>query len=77
MTTASIFQNGSSQAVRIPKKYRFQNDRVEIKKIGNLIVLVPVTNTWDALINSLDHFSDDFMSDRNQPEIQEREGLFE
>ena len=77
MTTASIFQNGSSQAVRIPKKYRFNNDRVQIKKIGKLIVLVPIANTWDSLLNSLENFSDDFMSDRNQPDIQEREGLFE
>lgn len=77
MMTASVFKNGSSQAVRIPKEFRFEGERVKIKKLGNCILLIPIGSTWDSLINSLDKFSDDFMSERNQPEAQEREGLFE
>jgi len=77
MITASVFQNGSSQAIRIPKQFRFKDDKVEIKKIGKYIVLVPIAGSWDSLFNSLDKFSDDFMTERNQPEIQAREELFE
>lgn len=77
MTTASIFKNGSSQAVRIPKEFRFDSNRVEIKKVGNNIVLLPIVSSWDSLIQSLEQFSDDFMNERNQPEHQERESLFE
>lgn len=77
MQTASLFQNGASQAVRIPKEYRFEGKQVEIKKIGNNIVLRPIPKTWDSFFASLDQFSDDFMSDgRQQPEHQEREELF-
>lgn len=77
MTTASVFKNGSSQAVRIPKEFRFDSDRVEIKKVGNNIVLLPIISSWDSLLLSLEQFSDDFMDERNQPEHQERESLFE
>ena len=76
MITASIFKNGSSQAVRIPKEFRFKGERVEIKKLGKGILLIPIASSWDSFINSLDKFSDDFMDERNQPELQQREGLF-
>jgi antitoxin VapB len=78
MQTTTLFQNGSSQAVRIPKEFRFQGKRVNISKAGNNIVLRPITDSWDSFYASLDAFSSDFMQDgRKQPEQQEREGLFE
>jgi len=75
MQTASIFQNGASQAVRIPKEYRFEGKVVEIKKIGNNLILRPVPDSWDSLFESLDQFTNDFMPNgREQPkESQERE----
>jgi antitoxin VapB len=87
METAKLFQNGQSQAVRLPKKYRFPGDKVIIKRMGEAIVLLPYQNSWQTLFDSLDRFSDDFMegdlseaeawSDRQQPELQERENAFE
>ena len=77
MKTAKLFQNGHSQAVRLPKEFRFQGDRVLIKRAGNGVLLLPVKDTWDSLFNSLDKFSDDFMETREQPADQEREDLFE
>ena len=78
MDTAKLFQNGQSQAVRLPKAYRLPGDEVYIKKIGNAIVLLPISHSWDSLLQSLDEFSDDFMADRNQPgEQQRREALFD
>ncbi len=76
METAKLFENGRSQAVRLPKEFRFEGTEVYIKKVGNAVVLLPVHNSWDALFESLDLFSDDFMSTRDQPEEQVREDLF-
>ncbi|MES2204423.1 MAG: type II toxin-antitoxin system VapB family antitoxin, partial [Pseudomonadota bacterium] len=47
METARLFQNGQSQAVRLPKEFRFSGKEVFIKKVGNATVLFPVENSWD------------------------------
>jgi antitoxin VapB len=73
MKTAKLFQNGQSQAVRLPKEFRFEDDHVFVKKSGNAVVLIPAKNSWATLIQSLDKFSDDFMSARKQPKLQKRE----
>jgi len=74
METAKLFQNGSSQAVRLPKAFRLPGDEVKIFKQGNRVILEPVETTWDLLFESLDEFPEDFMKDgRNQPFMQERE----
>jgi antitoxin VapB len=75
MQTAKIFMNGKSQAVRLPKEFRFEGEEVFIKKVGDTVVLMPKENHWERWIRSWGKFSDDFMSDRNQPPTQEREGL--
>ena len=77
MRTARLFMNGQSQAVRLPKEFRFEGAEVFIKKSGNAVVLIPVVNSWDSLIGSLDKFSPDFMKDRDQPKQQKREAVFE
>jgi antitoxin VapB len=46
MQIAKIFINGRSQAVRLPKDFRFDSDDVFIKKIGNLVVLIPKDDPW-------------------------------
>lgn len=75
MKTARLFRNGQSQAVRLPKEFRFEDDYVYIKKSGNAVILIPAKNSWDSLIKSLDKFSDDFMSERGQPKAQKSEPL--
>lgn len=75
MKTAKLFKNGQSQAVRLPKEFRFEDDHVFIKKSGNVIMLIPAKGSWESLFNSLNKFSDDFMAKRNQPRIQKREAL--
>jgi antitoxin VapB len=77
MRTAKLFKNGRSQAVRLPKEFRFDGTQVFIKKVGNMVVLIPEQDPWQTLFDSLEQFSDDFMESRNQPEQQVREGLFE
>ena len=75
MDVAKLFKNGRSQAVRLPKKYRFDDSEVFVNKIGDSVILVPKDSKWDTLEKSLNNFSDDFLSDRNQPEIQKRDDL--
>ena len=77
MRTAKLFKNGRSQAVRLPKEFRFDGTQVFIKKVGNMVVLIPEQDSWQTLFDSLEQFSDDFMESRDQPEQQVREGLFE
>jgi antitoxin VapB len=76
MDTAKLFINGRSQAVRLPKEYRFEGSQVFIKKVGDAVMLIPYTQSWQTLIDSLDQFSNDFMESREQPQIQERESPF-
>jgi antitoxin VapB len=73
MQTAKIFINGRSQAVRLPKEYRLKGEDVYIKKIGNIVMLIPKDAPWSSLINSLDQFTEDFMENRNQPTQKTRE----
>lgn len=77
MHTAKLFKTGKSQAVRLPKAYRFRGTKVYLKRVGNAVVLIPEQNSWEPLIESLHLFSDDFMAERVQPPTQYREALFE
>lgn len=78
METARLFKNGRSQAVRLPKEFRFEGDRVYVKRVGNAVVLLPYSGSWEGLFESLGAFSDDFMEERGQPvREEEREGFFE
>lgn len=77
MDTAKLFQNGRSQAVRLPKKYRFRGDRVYIKKMGNAVVLLPYDDSWQSLREGLSLFSADFMAERAQPLVRDREDASE
>jgi len=76
MQTAKLFENGRSQAVRLPKEYRFGSDEVAINKIGDAVILLPKENKWAGFLSGLDYFTEDFMSEgREQPDVQERESL--
>ena len=77
MDTAKLFQNGKSQAVRLPKEYRFRGTKVYVKKMGNAVILIPEQDSWETLIESLALFSDNFMEERIQPPTDERTALFE
>lgn len=75
MKTAKIFQNGQSQAVRLPKDFRFPGSMVFIKKMGNAVLLIPSRNPWETFFQSLDEFSEDFMEERVQPDQQIRDSF--
>jgi len=75
MKTARLFVNGRSQAVRMPKHCRFSGSEVYIKKLHGVVMLISKDDPWALLVNSLDHFSEDFMTTREQPKHQSREAL--
>ncbi len=78
MTTAKLFWSGRSQAVRLPKDYRFHGKEVRIRRHGSAVILEPVPDDWswlDAIAGKLD---DDFVEAVNeQPQPQDRPALDE
>jgi antitoxin VapB len=68
--------NGRSQAVRMPKDFRFEGDEVFIKKVGDSVILIPYHTPWRTLFDSLSMFSEDFMEEYQQPQLQGREDVF-
>ena len=76
MMTAKVFENGRSQAVRLPKEYRFSSDEVMINKIGDIVILMPKADKWKSFMDAIDMFSSDYMEEGRAPQsVQEREGL--
>jgi antitoxin VapB len=76
METAKLFWSGRSQAVRLPKDFRFQGAEVRIRRHGSAVILEPVADDWswlDAIVGQLD---DDVAQSVNEPSPQqERPGL--
>jgi antitoxin VapB len=66
MTTAKLFQNGRSQAVRLPKEYRFEDNEHEviIKRLGKARVLISKSELKDLFLGALSKFPEDFDIDR-------------
>ena len=75
MKSAKLFKNGKSQAVRLPKEFKFEGSDVYIKRVGRIVMLIPKDDPWGSLLSSLDEFSDDFIAERKQPALDKREGL--
>ena len=77
MVFARLSKHNYSQEVRLPKGYRMPGEKVKISKYGNGVLLEPIEEGFESLFDSLDQFSEDFMSDgRNQPEMQKRDEIF-
>ena len=72
---AKLFKNGQSQAVRLPKEFRFKGKSVYIKHFGKGVILLPKNAPWSLLEESLDEFTDDFMNSREQGEFEDRESF--
>ncbi len=72
LDTAKIFENGRSQAIRLPKKYRFTDDEVYIRRFGELIMLIPMSSAWQLFLDGLHSFTDDFMESGREEAIPSR-----
>jgi len=73
--TIDITNKKGFQAIRIPDKLKINDDKVYLKKIGNTLYIIPFHNPWANLIESLDNFTPDFMTNREQPDNQKRESF--
>ena len=68
MKVAKLFNNGRSQAVRLPKEFRFKGKEVYITKIDDFVVLIPKKDKWELakkLLMEIEDFTDEFMENRN------------
>jgi antitoxin VapB len=76
MSTAKVFWSGRSQAVRLPKEFRFDTEEVRIRRRGRTVILEPLPKDWawlDRLVGPLD---DDFVAAAGEkPQPQERPDL--
>lgn len=73
MEIAKVFSNGGSQAVRLPKGCRFDQDEVLANRVGKVVILMPKDDPWAAMLQGLDMFSDDFLKDGiDDMPVQER-----
>ena len=53
MEMAKVFENGRSQAVRLPKKFRFKVDEVIVQQLGDAVLLVPKESLWQTFMDGL------------------------
>ena len=74
-TTAKLFRNGRSQAVRLPREFRFEGDSVRVRRVGRGVLVEPMfanVADWFAELDRLG--GEPFMADgRHQPRTPERE----
>ncbi len=75
MNTARISTDGTHQIVILPEDFKMVGTEVYIKKVGNAIVLIAKDNPWQSLFESLEQFSDDFMTTRDQLPLDVREAF--
>lgn len=79
LQTAKLFTNGSSQAVRLPKEFRFQGTEVYVQKVGGCILLSPKDCAWETFMEGISGFTDDYFeaieSSRAEDIPSEREAL--
>ena len=63
METAKIFTNGGSQAVRLPRSCRFEQEEVLVNRIGSAVILLPQEDPWQTMMEGLSMFTEDFLTE--------------
>ncbi len=67
MTITRVFQNGNSQALRIPQEMRTDIKEYCISTIGKIFIAYPASDPWAPLRETIGTFPPDFLEDREQP----------
>ena len=75
METAKLFKNGQSQAVRLPKECRFEDEEVYVKKIGRTVMLFPKNQVFETFLEGLNGFTDDFLPNGRELQGEQQERL--
>jgi antitoxin VapB len=73
--TVNIEDSSGFQLIRLPDGFKINDDKVYLKKVGNIVYVIPFHDAWQSLISSVNEFSEDFMSNRAQPAEQKREAF--
>ena len=73
--TAKVFLTGRSQAVRIPKRFRFDTDEVYVERDGEKVILTPKRKSWATYFSAAKRFTDDFPETIEDASAEERESL--
>lgn len=68
----SIQDVSGVQTISLPENFRIDDDRVYLKRVGNVIYIIPYHNPWQVMFDSLGEFTEDFLEDRAQPNQQPR-----
>ena len=76
MKTAKLKTEKRHQVIVLAEEYQVEGDEFYVKKVGNAIVLISVDNPYQSLWDSLELFSDDFLEQREQPALEQREEIF-
>jgi antitoxin VapB len=73
MTRAKVFQNGRSQAIRLPREFRVTTDEVYLKKTREGFLVIPA-DPWAMFFEGVEELSDRYMAEgRVQPKQQVRD----
>ena len=67
LSTTRVFQNGNSQAIRIPQEMRTEKKEYCINKIGDIYIAFPSDDPWASVRQVIGTFPEDFMENRDQP----------
>lgn len=73
--TVHIESRGEKQFISLPDNFKVEGDKFYLKKLGDLIYLIPYNNPWKSIWESLDLFSDDYLDTRSQNPSEKREEL--
>ncbi len=71
MLATRIFQNGNSQALRIPQEMRTEKKEYCINKIGEIYIAYPSDDPWAPVRQVIGTFPEDFLEDRDQPSMED------
>ncbi len=78
METATVITQSQHQSIELPAGFQLDASEVYLKRVGRSVLLIPIdANPWDLMSGSLNDFTNDFMEERDQPQAQKREALFE
>ncbi len=76
MTTAKLFKSGRSQAVRLPRAFRFEGQEVRVRRFGLGVLLEPAQIDPDTWLEALDRYQEPLMPEgRSQPAAEARDGF--
>ena len=68
METAKVFEYEENKAIKLPADYRLQEDEMVIRRLGDVILLVPKSKVWETFMEGINGFTDDFMADDRSPD---------